>query len=107
MLFLRGPSREITVFTVVGLSGFRAGRYYNGLRSCFWHAQIGRSFWTTRRSLTHTFLEFEDGRKTDYDTHCTVGVVTSFPPKRKLVISPAQHNAALEHLLGTAPGVWP
>ena len=30
----------------------------------------------------HTFLELEDGRKADYDTHCTVGVVTSFLPKR-------------------------
>ena len=28
-------------------------------------------------------VELEDGRKADYDTHCTVGVVTSFLPKRK------------------------
>ena len=69
---------------VVGLSGFRAGRYYNGLRSCSRHTQSGRCLWTTRRSLPHTFLELEDGRKADYDTHCTVGVVTSFLPKRKL-----------------------
>ena len=28
-------------------------------------------------------MELEDGRKADYDTHCTVGVVISFLPKRK------------------------
>ena len=28
------------------------------------------------------FSDSEDGRKADYDTHCTVGVVISFLPKR-------------------------
>ena len=36
-----------------------------------------------RTIVPYTILELEDGRKADYDTHCTVGVVISFLPKRK------------------------
>ena len=37
------------------------------------------------------FLELEDGRKADYETHCTVGLVISFLPKRNF------QKHALEH----------